>query len=99
MNVPKLSSDDIVHLARLSALKLDSEEQEKIRSQFDETLTYVDNMNELDITGISGGMHLSGTQNIFFEDGTKNDRNLTVQEATANSAKSKDGYFIVDRIL
>ena len=99
MKTPQLSKDDVKHLADLSALQLSDAELETFRKQFDSTLEYVENMNELDTKSVESSKHLSGQNNVFFEDGTESTRTLTEEEAVQNSKKHSDGYFIVDRIL
>lgn len=99
MTTKKLTPEDVTHLAKLSALSLTPEEITLYTKQFAETLTYVENMQELDTAAISSSAHMSGQQNVYFEDGTQNARSLSPAEATANSKKHGDGYFIVDRIL
>lgn len=95
----KLTADDVKHLAKLSALQLSDEEITVYTNQFEETLKYVENMQELNTSSISSAEHLSGQKNVYFEDGTENDRMLSSEEATANSNKHKDGYFVVERII
>lgn len=99
MKTPQLSKDDVKHLADLSALELSDAELETFRKQFDSTLEYVENMSELDTKNVEASKHLSGQNNVFFEDGTECTRKLTEEEAVQNSKKHADGYFIVDRIL
>lgn len=95
----KLTPKDISHLAKLSALQLTPEEIELYAKQFEETLTFVENMKELDTSSVSGAEHMSGQKNVYFKDGTKNERALTLNDATKNSKKHTDGYFIADRLI
>lgn len=95
----KLSVNDIQHLAKLSALALTPEETERYTKQFEETLEYVENMSQLDTTTVPTAKHMSGQKNVYFEDGIKNERLLSPDEATVNSKKHKSGYFVVDRLI
>lgn len=99
MKNPKLSKDDVKHLANLSALQLSESEIETFTKQFGDTIKYIENIDELDIKNIHTSNHLSGQTNIFFEDGTENTRELGEENAVKNSKKHSDGYFVVDRIL
>lgn len=94
-----LSPDQIAHLARLSNLTLSEEQQTRIADQFTQTLEYMKNLDELDLTGVDAAHHMSGKQNIFFEDGLENTRHIDVVEL--DHAKEVDGsrYFIVKKIL
>lgn len=99
MSNAKLTPEDVKHLAKLSALELTDKEIDLYTEQFGETLKYVENMQEMDTSGVSAAEHMSGQKNVFFADGTPNERQFTPEEATANSHKHKKGSFIVDRIL
>lgn len=95
----KLTPKDVTHLAKLSALQLTPQEIELYTKQFEETLAYVENMQELDTSSVSSAEHMSGQKNVYFIDGTKNERALSLADATKNSKKQKNGYFIVDRLI
>lgn len=99
MKTSHVSPKDIAHLATLSALELSDQEVNTIHKQFEETLDYVNNLDDLDTSAVKASAHVSGQQNIFFQDGTTNTRLLTDKQAVKNSKKQSDGYFVVDRIL
>jgi aspartyl-tRNA(Asn)/glutamyl-tRNA(Gln) amidotransferase subunit C len=99
MSKHDLSKEDVLHLAKLSALKLTDEEVEKYREQIGETLDYVKNLEELDTKDVKETHHTVNVENFFFEDGEKSERTFSQEEATANSKSKKDGAFVVKRIL
>lgn len=99
----KLTTDEIKHLALLSVLVLSSEEIEKYTKQISETITFVENLDELNTENVvptNNGIHL---ENVYFEDGTVNTRKLSQEESLQNASKKKPEnnpkYFIVDRIM
>ena len=92
-----LSKEDILHLGKLANLSLSESELEMLSSQLSETLKYIQNLEELDTTSVD---HTSTMlENVMFEDGTKNDRGLTPEEAIQNSKLIKQNMFVVKRIM
>lgn len=99
MKKAKLSSKDILHLAKLANLKLTTEEVKKIESQLTETLDYVQNLSEINTTQVLPTNHTVNLTNEYFEDGTKNTRGLAEQEIFQNTKAKKNNYFSVKKIL
>lgn len=48
----KISREDVLRVSELAHLELSDEEIEKFRAQLDSILTYIDKLNELDVSGI-----------------------------------------------
>ncbi len=94
-----LSEKEIIHLAKLSCLKLTGQEIKKYQKQLEETVEYIDNLNELKTDGIEPTYQTTGLTNVFFDDGEKNLAGLTQEEALLNSKNKKNGYFVVKRII
>ncbi len=99
MTKKRLSKEEILHLAKLTKLHLTDEEIEKLSEQFGETLDYVKNMDELDMANVEPTSQTTSLVNVMFDDGEKNTRGLTQDEALKNTKKKKNGMFVVDRIL
>lgn len=95
----KLSKEEILHLAKLANLTLTEEEMEKYSKQLTETIAYAKNLEELDTTQVKPTATSAHLQNVYFEDGTKNTRGLTQEEAIKNAKEKKDKYFKVGRIM
>lgn len=94
-----LTKADILHLGTLAALPVHEDEIAQYQKQLGETIDYIDNLNELDTKNVEATSQTTSLTDVFFEDGEKNERTLDTQEATQNSPKSKDGYFVVRRIM
>ncbi len=93
----KFSLNDVFHLARLARLKLTDKEAEEYRSQLEETLNYVKNLNELNTNNLKEAFYLN-LKNVFFEDGKKNERAIDLKELKRKNEANKK-YFSVKRIL
>lgn len=94
-----LTRKDILHLAQLAKLNLSDKEIEKYQRQLEETVEYVKNLNELDTTDVSPTFQTTNLFNVGFDDGEKNSRLLSHQEAIKNAKDKKNGNFIVKRIM
>lgn len=92
----KTTDLDVATIAKLANLPINSEEARTFETQFAETLDYVKNLDELDTTNVEGTASVTGTKNVFFEDGAENKRLLSPAEATQNATESR---FVVPRIM
>lgn len=99
MKKNKLTKEDILHLAKLSKLQLTDKEIEKYLDQLEDTVEYVKNLDELNTEKITPTSQTTDLTNIGFNDGEKNVRSLSQEQATTNSKAKKSGYFVVKRIM
>jgi aspartyl-tRNA(Asn)/glutamyl-tRNA(Gln) amidotransferase subunit C len=76
MSKTGLKKKDILHLAKLANLQLSDEEVDKYLNQLEQTLEYVENLKELDTKNVIPTSHATQVENVYFEDGTKNERAL-----------------------
>ncbi len=94
-----LSKDDILHLAKLAGLNLDDKEIEKYQTQLIETLEYIENLQQLDVTKKDTSTSPVKSENVFFEDGEKNSRNLSLAQVFRNVKNKKGSFFKVRKIF
>lgn len=64
----KLTISDIEHIAELSRLNLEKEEKELYAEQLSIVLSYIENLNEIDTTGIAETCQVTGLEDITRED-------------------------------
>jgi aspartyl-tRNA(Asn)/glutamyl-tRNA(Gln) amidotransferase subunit C len=94
-----LTKEEIIHLARLAGLSLTDKEIEKYESQLEETISYIENLNELPTEKVSPTSHTTLLNNVYFNDGEKNER-LLGESAIFQNAKNKEkNYFQVKKIF
>ncbi len=91
-----ISKEDVKHVAKLARLELTEEETEKYSKQLGEILKYVEQMNEVDTTGIEPMPHAIPVYNVMREDIVKYDN--TKEEMMANAPFEEDGFFRVPKI-
>jgi aspartyl-tRNA(Asn)/glutamyl-tRNA(Gln) amidotransferase subunit C len=92
-----ISKADVEYVAELAKLTLDDDAKERLVREMGEILSYMDQLSELDTTGIEPMMHVLDIINVFREDMVG--QSLTNEQALANAPASHEGYFLVPRIL
>ncbi len=91
-----ISTKDVEHVAKLARLELTQEETEKYSKQLGEILKYVEQMNEVDTTGIEPMPHALPVYNVMREDEVKYEQ--TKEELMANAPYEENGFFRVPKI-
>ena len=91
-----ISTDDVKHVAKLARLELTDEEINKYSKQLDSIIKYVEQMNEVDTTGIEPMPHAIPVYNVMREDVVKYEQ--TKEELMANAPYEEDGFFRVPKI-
>ena len=88
---------NIKHIAKLANLPLSDKEEKKIEKQLDETLKYIDILQEVDTKNVMPTAHVTGLENVTREDTTT--ASLSQDQALANTKKTNQGFFEVEAIL
>ena len=91
-----ISTKDVEHVAKLARLQLTEEETEKYSKQLGEILKYVEQMNEVDTTGVEPMPHAIPVYNVMREDEVKYEQ--TKEELMANAPYEENGFFRVPKI-
>lgn len=88
---------DVNHVAKLANLILSEEEKAKFEKQLEETVEYVEGLNEVDTNNIEPTSQVTGLENIAREDEIK--PSLTQEQALSNAKSTHKGFFKVKGIL
>jgi len=88
---------DIEKVARLSRLDLSEEEKVTFGNQLEQILTYMEQLNRLDTSGVEPTSHAIPIQNVFREDVVKS--SSPQEEVLAIAPDEEDGHFKVPRII
>lgn len=91
-----ISTDDVKHVAKLARLELTDDEINKYSKQLGDILKYVEQMNEVDTTGIEPMPHAIPVYNVMREDVVKYEQ--TKEELMSNAPYEEDGFFRVPKI-
>jgi aspartyl-tRNA(Asn)/glutamyl-tRNA(Gln) amidotransferase subunit C len=68
LKMSTITTDDVRHLAQLSNLQLSDEEIEHLGGDLSNILNYIDQLSELDTTGVEPTYQVTGLENIWRDD-------------------------------
>ncbi len=88
---------DIEKVARLARLELSEEERETFGNQLEQVLTYMEQLNRLDTTGVEPTSHAIPIYNVFREDEVKS--SISQEEVLAIAPDEEEGHFKVPKII
>jgi aspartyl-tRNA(Asn)/glutamyl-tRNA(Gln) amidotransferase subunit C len=88
---------DIEKVARLARLELSEEEKITFGDQLEQILAYMEQLNQLNTTGVEPTSHAIPISNVFREDEVK--PSLLQKEVLAIAPDEEEGHFKVPRII
>ena len=94
MKVDNKLVDQVAHLARL---EFNEEEKEQIIKDLSNILGFVEQLNEVDTTGVEPLVYMTDEINVIREDEVKQD--ITHAEALLNAPKKDSDYFRVRKVI
>lgn len=92
-----ISDETIEYVGILAKLELNEEEKENAKKDMGEMLDYIDQLNELDTTGVEPMSHVFPVHNVFREDVVEDHDGST--DTLANAPVKKDGGFKVPKTI
>jgi len=94
---PKITMQDVEHVARLSRLALTDQEKERMRRELDGILSYIDKLRALDTAGVPPTSHAVPMTNVMREDEPR--PSLSQDEMLANAPERSGEFFRVPKII
>ena len=88
---------DIEKVAKLARIELSEKEKNTLGNQLEQILTYMEQLNRIDTTGVEPTSHAIPIQNAFREDETR--PSLQREEVLGIAPEEEDGHFKVPRII
>jgi aspartyl-tRNA(Asn)/glutamyl-tRNA(Gln) amidotransferase subunit C len=88
---------DIEKVAKLARLELSEKEKNTLGNQLEQILTYMEQLNRIDTTGVEPTSHAIPIQNAFREDEAK--PSFSREEVLGIAPEEEDGHFKVPRII
>ena len=88
---------DVRYTAQLARLHLSEDEIVKFQAQLSQVLTYVEKLEQVDVTGIEPTAHANAVFNVFREDAPRDW--FTAEDALANAPRSANQLFIVPKVI
>ena len=97
MSETRITLAEVEHVARLARLDLPPDEKERMRSQLDAILGYVEQLRRVDTAGVEPTAHVLPLVNVMREDEVR--PSYPAEAMLANAPEPEDGQFRVPRIL
>ncbi len=88
---------DVEHIAKLAKLSFSEDEKEKFTEQFNEILSFMEKLNELDTSSVEPLSQVIELQNVLREDRVK--PSLPTQDALKNAPAKDDRFFKVPKVI
>jgi aspartyl-tRNA(Asn)/glutamyl-tRNA(Gln) amidotransferase subunit C len=97
MSDVKITLAEVEHVARLARLALGPDEKDRMRSQLDVILGYVEQLRRVDTAGVEPTAHVLPLVNVMRDDEVR--PSYPADAMLANAPDVQDGQFRVPRIL
>jgi aspartyl-tRNA(Asn)/glutamyl-tRNA(Gln) amidotransferase subunit C len=88
---------DVQYVARLARIALTPAEEEKFGAQLAHVLSYIEKLNQLDVSGIEPTAHAMPLVNVTRPDEAR--PSLTNEEALRNAPAQANGLFLAPKIV
>jgi aspartyl-tRNA(Asn)/glutamyl-tRNA(Gln) amidotransferase subunit C len=92
-----ITRQDVIHVATLARLDLDSDAIETHVTRIAEILDYMTQLDGVDTSGVQATSHAIERTNAFREDQRR--ASLETDQAMANAPQREDGQFVVPKIV
>ncbi|GAA4412563.1 Asp-tRNA(Asn)/Glu-tRNA(Gln) amidotransferase subunit GatC [Nibrella viscosa] len=93
----KVDHDTLQKIAHLARLDVRPEEEAALLDSLNEVLTWMEQLNELDTTGVEPLTHISDEQNVMRDDVVG--RHLPREQALSNAPQQDGTFFQVPKVL
>ena len=95
----KLSGEEIKHIADLARLELSPEELDKYGEQLSAVLSYIDQVQEVDVDGVEPTAQVTGLTNVWRADKTRDCPEAEREAALEEAPELEDHQIKVKRVL
>lgn len=93
----KITKEQVTHVANLARLNLTEEEKEHMTKDMGSIITFVDQMNALDISDVKPTDHIIPINNVFREDVVR--PSMDREELLRNAPDQEEGCYSVPKIV
>ncbi len=93
----KVTDELIDNLAHLSRLHFTEIEKNALKSDFEKILSFVEQLGEIDTTGVEPLLHMGEAINVLREDAVKG--SVTREEALLNAPVHDEAFFKVPKVI
>jgi len=89
----------VKHIAKLANIPISDQEEKSLEKAFVETMAVVEELKEVDVTGVEPTSQVTGLENVWREDVVDQAHSFTQEEALANAHEQFEGYFLVPQVI
>jgi aspartyl-tRNA(Asn)/glutamyl-tRNA(Gln) amidotransferase subunit C len=93
----KITKEEILHVANLARLEIDGASIGKFAEQIGNILDYVDQLRQVDTSGIKPMSHALALTYAFREDAET--KHLERETSLSNAPEQEDGSFVVPKVV
>ncbi len=93
----KISKEEVEHVALLARLRFDESEKERMTTQLNSILDYMDQLKELDTAQVEPTFHAVARRNVYREDVVL--PSFPQDRALSNAPDGDRGFFRVPKII
>jgi len=97
MSAQKITLDDVRHVAMLSRLALPEDRLQRLVTQLESILEYVNKISAVDVTGVEPMAHALPVFNVFREDVVE--PSLSLEKVLANAPDTDPPFFKVPKVV
>lgn len=94
----QITRDEVRHLAQLSSLQLDDTEIDALQTDLGNILTYIEQLSELDTTGVESTYQVTDLSNVWRDD-TVDDYGVGREQLIALAKESDQDQIKVPKVL
>jgi aspartyl-tRNA(Asn)/glutamyl-tRNA(Gln) amidotransferase subunit C len=94
---PRISREDVQHVARLARLELSAEDLVRMQAELSNILAYIDKLRSVDTAGVPPTSHAVPLTNVMREDEPR--PSLPLADMLANAPDAAGDFFRVPRIV
>jgi aspartyl-tRNA(Asn)/glutamyl-tRNA(Gln) amidotransferase subunit C len=94
-----LSKEEVIKIAKLARIALSDAEVEKFRAELSTILDYVEELKQVDVSGLEEIAQVTGLVNVQRDDKVVEIDEQMRQAIFKNAPEMKDGYYKVKAIL
>lgn len=94
-----VTPDEVEKIAKLANLKLQENEVDRFADQFTKTIEVVNELNEIDTSGLPTTYQVNGLSNVTRADEVDHSRVLPQDVALREAKNTHQGFFVVRRVI
>ena len=94
----QITRDDVQHLAQLSSLQLDDGEVDSLRTDLENILGYIEQLSELDTTGVEPTYQVTDLENVWRDDSV-DDYGISRDALLALAPEAEQNQIKVPKVL